>query len=204
MFGSRKPRREDLTAEVPLLNSALLLYVPANRWPHTSHTYNKSKRARHILTWRKEEAVLKAVIKANQMMLKPRIGRNPDSSDVPTAVGKVQPEQRTACCWGPQVSGWTSPMQHCPSPACFPLCSPPSPPVRGPTIISPGKRTDLSLQESMAGFLPVPLQSPNKATCEIQLFPIEKCMYSNHLFLFHTFIYSWRNLRMVCCWIDSN
>lgn len=30
----------------------------------------------------------------------------------------------------------------------------------------------------------MPLQSPDKATCENQLFPIEKCMYSNHLYFF--------------------
>lgn len=148
MLGSRQPRCEDLTAEAHLLSSAILLYEPARRGPHPSHAQTKSRRDLLTLTWREEEAVREAVIKANQMLLKPRAGQNPDSSDVPTAVGKVQPEQRSACCWGPQVSGRTSPMQPCPSPACCPLCSPPSPPVRGPTIIRLGKRTDLFLQES--------------------------------------------------------
>lgn len=80
----------------------------------TGHAQNKSRRGLLTLTWREEEDVREAVIKANQMLLKPRTGHNPDSSDVPTVVGKVQPEQRSACCWGHQVSGRTSPCSLAP------------------------------------------------------------------------------------------
>lgn len=139
--------------------------------PHTSHTQNKSNRALHILTQRKEAAIRDVVIKAKPtLLMNRRTRKNSDSSGLPAAVGKVQSEHALPAAW--VLLSQTGCRIHSLAPLL--LAAPCAPhqalPLWGPTItrLSPPPRWERNRSIPPRNYCKPPLRasaSQNMATC---------------------------------------